>query len=89
MAREFNRWRPPRKLCTLTLFDRQYPAEITPLSIRAAANGISTASNWTFNFLIVLISQYTDPALRCNGSSLLTLPLLVPHSSHRLPKHQK
>lgn len=23
-----------------------YPAEITPLSIRAASNGVSTASNW-------------------------------------------
>lgn len=33
-----------------------YPAEITPLSIRAAANGISTTSNWAFNFLIVLIT---------------------------------
>lgn len=33
-----------------------YPAEITPLSIRAAANGISTASNWIFNFLVVLIT---------------------------------
>jgi sugar porter (SP) family MFS transporter len=33
-----------------------YPAEITPLSIRAAANGLSTASNWTFNFLVVLIT---------------------------------
>jgi MFS family permease len=33
-----------------------YPAEITPLSIRAAANGVSTASNWIFNFLVVLIT---------------------------------
>lgn len=32
------------------------PAEITPLSIRAAANGISTGANWTFNFLVVLIT---------------------------------
>lgn len=33
-----------------------YPAEITPLSIRAAANGISTSSNWLFNFMVVLIT---------------------------------
>ncbi|PWN31699.1 sugar transporter STL1 [Meira miltonrushii] len=33
-----------------------YPAEITPLSIRAAANGVSTSSNWIFNFLVVLIT---------------------------------
>lgn len=29
-----------------------YPAEITPLSIRAAANGISTSANWLFNFMV-------------------------------------
>ena len=33
-----------------------YPAEITPLSIRAAANGVSTGANWIFNFLVVLIT---------------------------------
>ncbi|KAH9814335.1 general substrate transporter [Melampsora americana] len=33
-----------------------YPAEIACLSTRAASNGISTASNWIFNFLIVLIT---------------------------------
>lgn len=33
-----------------------YPAEITPLSIRAPANAISTSANWTFNFLIVMIT---------------------------------
>ncbi|PWN31539.1 putative sugar transporter [Meira miltonrushii] len=33
-----------------------YPAEICPLSIRAAANGLSTASNWIFNFLVVLVT---------------------------------
>ncbi|CEH15675.1 sugar transporter stl1 [Ceraceosorus bombacis] len=33
-----------------------YPAEITPLSIRAAANGVSTSANWLFNFLVVLIT---------------------------------
>lgn len=33
-----------------------YPAEITPLSIRASANGLSTAANWIFNFMVVLIT---------------------------------
>lgn len=33
-----------------------YPAEITPLRIRAPANAISTASNWLFNFLVVMIT---------------------------------
>lgn len=31
-----------------------YPAEITPLSIRAPANAIATTANWIFNFLIVM-----------------------------------
>jgi MFS family permease len=29
-----------------------YPAEITPLSIRAPANAVSTSANWTFNFVV-------------------------------------
>lgn len=33
-----------------------YPAEVTPLNIRAPANGISTASNWVFNFMVVMIT---------------------------------
>lgn len=33
-----------------------YPAEITPLSIRAPANGVSTGANWLFNFMVVLIT---------------------------------
>lgn len=33
-----------------------YPAECTPLSIRAAANGISTSANWLFNFLVVMVT---------------------------------
>ncbi|WFD31305.1 hypothetical protein MSPP1_002339 [Malassezia sp. CBS 17886] len=33
-----------------------YPAECTPLSIRAQANGLSTSSNWLFNFMVVMIS---------------------------------
>ncbi|BEI81608.1 hypothetical protein CcaverHIS002_0207680 [Cutaneotrichosporon cavernicola] len=31
-----------------------YPAEVTPLRIRAPANAVSTASNWLFNFMVVM-----------------------------------
>ncbi|WWC66761.1 uncharacterized protein I206_100666 [Kwoniella pini CBS 10737] len=31
-----------------------YPAEVTPLRIRAPANALSTASNWIFNFMVVM-----------------------------------
>lgn len=33
-----------------------YPAECTPLNIRAQANGISTSANWLFNFMVVMIT---------------------------------
>ncbi|KAG7797281.1 hypothetical protein KL944_004766 [Ogataea haglerorum] len=33
-----------------------YPAEIPPLSIRAPANAVSTAGNWSFNFMVVMIT---------------------------------
>lgn len=35
------------------------PAEIVGLRMRGPANALSTASNWTFNFLVVMI---TGPA---------------------------
>lgn len=31
-----------------------YPAEITPLAIRQPANALSTATNWIFNFMVVM-----------------------------------
>lgn len=31
-----------------------YPAEITPLQIRQPANALSTATNWIFNFMVVM-----------------------------------
>ncbi|KAI1850923.1 hypothetical protein JX265_007248 [Neoarthrinium moseri] len=33
-----------------------YPAEITPLAIRAPANAISTTANWIFNFMVVMVT---------------------------------
>ncbi|KAJ4467552.1 general substrate transporter [Lentinula aciculospora] len=33
-----------------------YPAEIVGLRMRGPANALSTASNWTFNFLVVMIA---------------------------------
>lgn len=46
-----------------------YPAEITPLRIRAPANALSTASNWIFNFMvsfvcIVLLQSETNNSSR-------------------------
>ncbi|KAL5535988.1 hypothetical protein ACEPAF_4082 [Sanghuangporus sanghuang] len=34
-----------------------YPAEIVGLRIRAPANALSTASNWTFNFMVVMVTS--------------------------------
>lgn len=33
-----------------------FPAEITPLSIRAQANALSTSANWICNFMVVMIT---------------------------------
>ncbi|KAI5195548.1 general substrate transporter [Aureobasidium subglaciale] len=33
-----------------------YPAEITPMRIRAEANGLSTSANWLFNYAVVQLS---------------------------------
>ncbi|KAH8153597.1 uncharacterized protein LAJ45_02410 [Morchella importuna] len=33
-----------------------YPAEVTPLRIRARANSLSTSANWIFNFMVVMIT---------------------------------
>ncbi|KAF4981230.1 hypothetical protein FZEAL_2918 [Fusarium zealandicum] len=38
-----------------------YPAEITPLKIRAPANALATSSNWIWNWLVVMI---TPPAFK-------------------------
>lgn len=32
------------------------PAEIVGLRIRAPANALSTASNWIFNFMVVMVT---------------------------------
>lgn len=32
------------------------PAEITPLRIRIQANGLSTATNWLTNFMVVMVT---------------------------------
>ncbi|KAF2085080.1 general substrate transporter [Saccharata proteae CBS 121410] len=33
-----------------------YPAEVTPIRIRAEANGLSTSANWIFNYAVVQLS---------------------------------
>ena len=40
-----------------------YPAEVTPIRIRAEANGLSTAANWLFNFAIVQVAPIMIQAL--------------------------
>lgn len=62
MARHDLVWEPLscKGMLELIAFDRLYPAEITPLSIRAPANAISTTGNWIFNFMVVM---YVSPEL--------------------------
>ncbi|KAK3717853.1 hypothetical protein LTR37_005625 [Vermiconidia calcicola] len=40
-----------------------YPAEITPLDIRAPANAISTTANWIFNFMVVMVTPVAFSAI--------------------------
>jgi MFS family permease len=47
-----------------------YPAEITPLAIRAPANAISTTANWIFNFMVVMV---TPPAFASIGYNTYTV----------------
>ncbi|KAK5674395.1 hypothetical protein LTR17_027804 [Elasticomyces elasticus] len=42
-----------------------YPAEISPLAIRAPANATTTTANWIFNFVVVMI---TPPAFNGIGN---------------------
>lgn len=60
-----------------------YPAEITPLAIRAPANAISTTANWIFNFLVVMVTppgsyEFYSPPGALSGwfaaTQLLPLP---------------
>ncbi|KAK0869575.1 hypothetical protein LTR48_001024 [Friedmanniomyces endolithicus] len=41
-----------------------YPAEITPLDIRAPANAISTTANWIFNFMVVMVTPVAFNAIQ-------------------------
>lgn len=43
-----------------------YPAEITPLGIRAPANAISTTANWIFNFMVVMVTPPAFSAISYN-----------------------
>lgn len=49
---------------------RLYPAEITPLSIRAPATALSTTANWIFNFMVVMV---TPPAFASIGYNTYTV----------------
>ncbi|KAK3074189.1 hypothetical protein LTR53_003587 [Teratosphaeriaceae sp. CCFEE 6253] len=41
-----------------------YPAEITPLDIRAPANAIATTANWIFNFMVVMVTPVAFNAIK-------------------------
>ncbi|KAK3639912.1 hypothetical protein LTR56_010198 [Elasticomyces elasticus] len=43
-----------------------YPAEITPLDIRAPANAIATTANWIFNFMVVMVTPVAFNAIGHN-----------------------
>ena len=47
-----------------------YPAEVTPLRIRAPANALSTASNWIFNFMVSLPFVILDHISHCSALTI-------------------
>lgn len=59
-----------------------YPAECTPLTIRAAANGISTSANWLFNFMVVMITPIAFYHIHANTFIIFAAinALMVPAS---------
>lgn len=42
-----------------------YPAEIVSLEIRGPSAGLSTASNWIFNFMVVMITPVAFENIKC------------------------
>ncbi|KAG7908130.1 hypothetical protein KL906_003547 [Ogataea polymorpha] len=42
-----------------------YPAEITALSTRLPANALSTSANWSFNFMVVMITPIAFNNIKC------------------------
>lgn len=68
------------------------PAELTPLNIRAQVNGLSTAANWLFNFVVVMTTpvgnDQVGPFLYAvyaviNFLMIPTIYFLYPETSHR------
>lgn len=54
-----------------------YPAEITPLAIRAQANGISTSANWLFNFMVVMVTPIMFESIEYNTYTVFAVLNLV------------
>jgi hypothetical protein len=52
-----------------------YPAEVTPIRIRAPANALSTASNWLFNFFVVCQVQSHSLVLNTDVQVMVTGPM--------------
>jgi sugar porter (SP) family MFS transporter len=69
-----------------------YPAEIVSLEIRAPVNGLSTAANWSLNFMVVMITPvafntigvYTYVIFAAmNGLMYFVVYFLYPETAHR------
>ncbi|KIN05604.1 hypothetical protein OIDMADRAFT_141328 [Oidiodendron maius Zn] len=69
-----------------------YPAEIVPLRIRAPSNGLSTSTNWIFNFLVVMITPVSFSSIRyktyvifavINAAIILVVYLCYPETAYR------
>ena len=52
------------------------PAEIVGLRIRAPANALSTASNWIFNFMVVMVTgpSFNDISWRTYIGTFIHIP---------------
>lgn len=68
------------------------PAELTPLNIRAQVNGLSTAANWLFNFVVVMTTPVGNDQIGpflyavyavINFLMVPTIYLLYPETSNR------
>lgn len=62
------------------MLHRLYPAEVTPLDIRAPANAISTTANWIFNFMVVMVTPVAFASIKNHTYTVFAVinALIVP-----------
>lgn len=69
-----------------------YPAEIAPLEIRAPVNGLSTATDWALNFMVVMITPVAFNSIgvytyvifaAMNGMMFFVVYFLYPETANR------